>query len=58
MLEARKKKPTNKYIATNQKKGLLVQKTSIDSNFEFQKLGTTIKENDKINPHNLLKEVK
>ena len=55
LLEARKKKPTNKYIATNQKKGLLVQKTSIDSNFEFQKLGTTIKENDKINPHNLLK---
>ena len=55
LLEARKKKPTNKYVATNQKKGLLIQRTSIDSNFEFQKLGTTIKENDKINPHNLLK---
>lgn len=55
LLEARKKKPTNKYVATNQKKGLLIQKTSIDSSFEFQKLGTTIKENDKINPHNLLK---
>ena len=55
LLEVRKKKPTNKYLATNQKKGLLIQKTSIDSNFEFQKLGTTIKENDKINPHNLLK---
>ena len=55
LLEARKKKPTNKYVATNQKKGLLVQKTSLDSSFEFQKLGTTIKENDKINPHNLLK---
>lgn len=55
LLEARKKKPTNKYLATNQKKNLLIQKTSIDSNFEFQKLGTTIKENDKINPHNLLK---
>jgi hypothetical protein len=55
LLEARKKKPINKYIATNQKKGLLIQKTNIDSSFEFQKLGTTIKENDKINPHNLLK---
>merc|ERR1712157_519403 len=55
LLESRKKKPTNKHLATNQKKSLLIQKTSIDSNFEFQKLGTTIKENDKINPHNLLK---
>ena len=55
LLEARKKKPTNKHLATNQKKNLLIQKTSIDSSFEFQKLGTTIKENDKINPHNLLK---
>lgn len=55
LLEARKKKPINKNLATNQKNSLLIQKTSIDSNFEFQKLGTTIKENDKINPHNLLK---
>jgi DNA-directed RNA polymerase subunit beta' len=55
LLEARKKKPTNKHLSTNQKKSLLIQKTSIDSSFEFQKLGTTIKENDKINPHNLLK---
>merc|ERR1712127_534455 len=55
LLEARKKKPTNKHLATNQKKSLLIQKTSIDSSFEFQKLGTTIKENDKINPHNFLK---
>lgn len=55
LLEARKKKLTNKNLATNQKKSLLIQKTSIDSSFEFQKLGTTIKENDKINPHNLLK---
>ena len=55
LLEARKKKPINKQLATNQKKSLLIQKTSIDSNFEFRKLGTTIKENDKINPHNLLK---
>lgn len=55
LLEARKKKLTNKNLATNQKKSLLIQKTSLDSSFEFQKLGTTIKENDKINPHNLLK---
>ena len=55
LLEARKRKPTNKHLATNQKNSLLIQKTSLDSNFEFQKLGTTIKENDKINPHNLLK---
>ena len=55
LLEARKKKPINKHLASNQKKSLLIQKTSIDSNFEFRKLGTTIKENDKINPHNLLK---
>ena len=55
LLEARKKKPTNKHLATNQKKSLLIQKTGIDSSFEFRKLGTTIKENDKINPHNLLK---
>jgi DNA-directed RNA polymerase subunit beta' len=33
----------------------LVQKTSLDPNFEFKKLGTCIKENDKINPHKLLK---
>ena len=55
LLEARKKKLSNKYLATNQKKSLLIQKTSIDPNFEFRKLGTTIRENDKINPHNLLK---
>ena len=55
LLEARKKKSANKYVPTNQKKSLLIQKTSLDSSFEFQKLGTTIKENEKINPHNLLK---
>tara|TARA_Y100000385_G_scaffold283258_1_gene339092 strand:+ start:3855 stop:8180 length:4326 start_codon:yes stop_codon:yes gene_type:complete len=54
LLEARRRKPTSKSLATNQKKSVLIQKTSIDSNFEFRKLGTTIKENDKINPHNLL----
>ena len=55
LLEARKKKQLNKTVSTNQKKGLLIRQTSLDSNFEFRKLGTTIKENEKINPHNLLK---
>jgi len=55
ILEARKKNIIIKRIPTSQKKGLLLQKTTLDTNFEFKKLGTTIKENDKINPHKLLK---
>ena len=55
ILEARKKNLTVKRIPTSQKKGLVVQKTSLDPNFEFKKLGTSIQENDKINPHKLLK---
>ena len=55
LLEARKKKQSSKNISINQKQNLLTQVTSIDSYFEFKKLGTTIKENEKINPHNLLK---
>jgi len=55
ILEARKKNLIKKRIPTSQKKGLLIQKTSLDTNFEFKKLATTIKENDKINPHKLLK---
>ena len=55
ILEARKKNLMIKRIPTNQKKGLLVQKSSLDPNFEFRKLGTPIKENEKINPHKLLK---
>jgi DNA-directed RNA polymerase subunit beta' len=55
ILEARKKNLTVKRMPTSQKKGLLVQKTSLDPNFEFRKLGTPIQENDKINPHKLLK---
>jgi len=55
ILEARKKNLVAKKISTSQKKGLLVQKTSLDPNFEFRKLGTSIKENEKINPHKLLK---
>ena len=55
LLEARKKKKLSKFIPKNQKKSLLIRKTSLDSSFEFRKLGTTIKNDEKINPHNLLK---
>jgi len=55
ILEARKKNLISKRIPTSQKKGLLIQKTSLDPNFEFRKLGTSIKENEKVNPHKLLK---
>lgn len=55
LLEARKKKKVSKRISKNQKKSLLVRKTTLDPSFEFRKLGTTIKNNEKINPHNLLK---
>ena len=55
ILEARKKNLVAKRIPTSQKKGLLVQKTSLDPNFEFRKLATAIQENEKINPHKLLK---
>nr|QUS63683.1 RNA polymerase beta'' subunit [Haslea silbo]QUS63887.1 RNA polymerase beta'' subunit [Haslea silbo] len=55
ILEARKKNLIIKRIPTSQKKGLLVQKTTLDPAFEFRKIGTTIKENDKVNPHKLLK---
>jgi len=55
ILEARKKNIMIKRMPTSQKKGLLIQRTSLDPNFEFRKLGTSIQENDKINPHKLLK---
>jgi DNA-directed RNA polymerase subunit beta' len=55
ILEARKKNVIIKRLPTSQKKGLLIQKTNLDPNFEFKKLGTSIQENDKINPHKLLK---
>ena len=55
ILEARKKNIIGKRLPTSQKKGLLVQKTSLDPIFEFKKLGTTIQDNEKINPHKLLK---
>ena len=55
ILEARKNNLTIKRIPTCKKKGLLMQKTDLDLDFNFKKLGTSIKENDKINPHDLLK---
>ena len=55
ILEARKKNLSVKRIPTSKKKGLLIQKTSLDPSFEFRKLGTTIQEGQKINPHKLLK---
>ena len=55
LLEARKKKKLSKFVPKSQKKGLLIRKTSLDANFEFRKLGLTIKSDEKINPHNLLK---
>jgi len=55
ILEARKKNMIIKRIPMSQKKGLLTQKTSLDNSFEFKKVGTSIKENEKINPHKLVK---
>ena len=55
ILEARKKNQIIKRIPTIKKLGLLSQKTSLNENFDFHKLGTPIKENEKINPHKLLK---
>ena len=55
ILEARKKNILVKRVPTSQKRSLLIQKTILDPNFEFCKLGTPIKENEKINPHKLLK---
>ena len=55
ILEARKKNQIVKKIPTIKKLGLLSQKTSLNENFDFHKLGTPIKENEKINPHKLLK---
>jgi hypothetical protein len=52
ILEARKKNLIVKRMPTSQKKGLLVQKTSLDPSFEFRKLGTPIKENEKLIPTN------
>ena len=55
ILEARKKKQLLKRLPLNQKKQLLIQKTSIDLDFVFRKLGTPLKKTEKVNPHKLLK---
>ena len=55
LLEARKKKRVSKHTSKNHKKSLLIRKTTIDYSFEFRKLGLPIQENEKINPHSLLK---
>lgn len=55
ILEARKLTSRFSKIPTNQKKGLLIQNSSLDQNFDFKKLGFPIQENNKINPHKLLK---
>ena len=55
LLEARKKKRVSKHTAKTQKKGILIRKTTIDPTFEFRKMGNTIKDSEKINPHSLLK---
>lgn len=55
ILEARKKNLLLKRVPTSTKVGLLIQKTGLDHQFEFARLGSPIKENDKINPYKLLK---
>ena len=55
ILEARRKKQILKRLPLSKKKYILVQKTSIDPEFVFRKVGTSLKETDKINPHKLLK---
>lgn len=55
LLEARKKKRENRNTPKNKKKGILIRKTTIDPTFEFRKIGTTVKDSEKINPHSLLK---
>lgn len=55
ILEARKKKQIMKRVPLNQKKQLLIQKTSVDPDFAFRKIGTSLKETERVNPHKLLK---
>ena len=43
-----------KKVPINEQKGLLTQKTSVDLDFEFKKLGTPILKIERINPHKLL----
>ena len=55
VLEARKRKPFKKKTPISQRIGLVVQKTSLDFDFKFYKIGVVIKENEKANVHKLLK---
>lgn len=55
ILEARKKNVGLKNIPRSRKKGLLSQSSSLNSDFDFVKQGIPIFENNKINPHKLLK---
>lgn len=54
LLEARKYKKIGKTKPKVMKKGLLVGKTSIDPTFEFRKVGTTINDEENINPSYLV----
>ena len=55
LLEARKKKKESKNTPKSLKKDLLISKTTIDPAYQFRKMGTTIKEKSKINPHTFLR---
>ena len=55
VLEARKKNLILKRVAKIKQKGLLAQKTSLNPNFEFRKLGRTMVDGQKVNPHRLLR---
>jgi DNA-directed RNA polymerase subunit beta' len=55
ILEARKQNLGLKNIPRSRKKGLLSQSSSLNSNFDFMKAGVPIFENNRINPHKLLK---
>ena len=55
LLEARKKKKVSKNTPKSLKKDLLICKTTIDPTYQFRKMGTTIKDKNKINPHTFLR---
>ena len=54
LLEARKYKKIGKTKPKVMKKGLLIGKTSIDPTFEFRKAGTTMEDDENINPSYLV----
>ena len=55
VLEARKRKPSKKKTPISQRIGLVIQKTNLNFDFKFYKIGITLKENEKANIHKLLK---